>query len=71
MLGLGLDSSTFIIVGGIALVLYIYVWFHNTEMAMNITTALFKVIFAIGKGIVTVIINVVSWIVNAFSRLFK
>ena len=72
MLGLfnSVSSGIYVVVG-ILLILYVYLWLHDTDMAMNVTTAIFKVFYGLVKGIIMIIVKIVTWIVELFSKLLK
>ena len=69
--GVGLSQNTVWIVLGIAVVIYLYLWFYNTEMALNITYGIGRLIQAVTIGLVKVLIVVFSAIGRGLSNLFR
>ena len=71
VLGLELNFSALYIVFGIATILYIYLWLHDTNKAMDVTTAIFNSVINIGKVLFKIIIAIVNGIYNLISRFWR
>jgi len=65
------NFALFNLVLGIGLVLYIYLWLHNQEMAQRLTVgigrALGKILYAVGMGLYNLLNAIINWI----SRFFR
>lgn len=46
----------------IVVVLYLYLWMHNPRAAMDVTTAIFRVLWYILIGIFKVLSAIIAWI---------
>ena len=73
--GLGVNQNMLWIVIGIAVILYVYLWFYNTEAALNITYGVGRVLYEAVIGIARLLIVIVTaigrGIYSLFQRLFK
>lgn len=68
---LGLDLSLFYVVAGIGVIIYVYLWLHNTKMASEVTVAIFNILVVIGKGlakVITAMVNGIYALIRMFTR---
>lgn len=47
---------------GVLVIMYVYTWLHDTEMATRITYAIFSIFIAIGKVLIKAIMAIFSMI---------
>jgi len=69
--GVGLSQNTVWIVLGIAVVIYLYLWFYNTEMALNLTYGIARVVQTLIMGLVKVLVAVFTAIGRGLAALYR
>jgi len=63
----GLLTTVFVIL----LILYVYVWLHDVEMAKRVTSVIFRVGLVVVKGFAKVVVALVNGITNLVRRFLR